>query len=132
MTLPSGITIPEDQIARICRKYNIRELAVFGSAARGDARPDSDIDVLVEFRPGSLPGWEFFGIAEDLEAILGRPVDLGTRTRSSRSPSPRRFATPWLFMRSDRARLLEMLDAAARRSLAAHCCVPAPVCPWLF
>ena len=53
MTLPSGIHLPETGIAEICRKYRIRELAVFGSAARGDSGHDSDIDILVELPPDS-------------------------------------------------------------------------------
>jgi uncharacterized protein len=79
MRLPSGITLPDDKIAEICRKYKIREMAIFGSAARGHLRPDSDIDVLVELRTDAHLGWEFFGIAEELEGVLGRPVDLGTK-----------------------------------------------------
>ena len=79
MTRPSGIAVPEDQIAEICRKYKIRELSVFGSSARGDSRPDSNIDILVELEPDAHLGWEFFGIAEELERILGRRVDVGTK-----------------------------------------------------
>ena len=79
MTLTSGITLPDDKIAEICRKYKIREMAVFGSAARGDLRPGSDVDILVDLRPDARLGWEFFGIAEELESILGRHVDLGTK-----------------------------------------------------
>ena len=79
MILRSGIEVPEERVAEVCRKYKIREMAVFGSAARGDARPDSDIDVMVELRPDARLGWEFFGIAEELEKFLGRRVDLGTK-----------------------------------------------------
>ena len=79
MTLPSGLYLPDEKIAAICRKYRIREMSVFGSAARGDAGPDSDVDVLVDLEPDARLGWEFFGIAEELEGVLGRHVDLGTK-----------------------------------------------------
>ena len=79
MTLPSGLQLPDEKIAEICRKYKIREMSVFGSAARGDSGPESDIDILVDLDPDAHLGWEFFGIAEELEGILGRHVDLGTK-----------------------------------------------------
>src|SRR2546422_114554 len=79
MILPSGIELPDVPIAELCRKYQIREMSVFGSAARTDARPDSDIDILVELHSGAQLGWRFFDIAPDLERILGRKVDLGTK-----------------------------------------------------
>ena len=74
------ITIPRDQIASFCRERGIRRLSIFGSALRPDFSPDSDIDVLIEFEPGRVPG--LFGIARyerELSAILGgRNVDLRT------------------------------------------------------
>lgn len=80
------ITIPKDQIAYFCHKRGIRRLSVFGSALRQDFRPDSDIDVLIEFEPGHVPG--LFGIARyerELSAILGgRKVDLRTPEELSR------------------------------------------------
>ncbi len=79
MTLPSGIEFPDAPITEICRRYGIRELAVFGSAACGDSHPGSDIDVLVEFKPDTHLGWKFFDAADELEYLLGRPVDLGTK-----------------------------------------------------
>ncbi len=51
---------------------------MFGSVARGEAGPDSDVDVLVEFDPQRVPGWEFFGLADELAALLHRPVDVVT------------------------------------------------------
>ena len=55
----------------------MRELAVFGSAARSDMRPDSDIDLLVEFEPEARIGlFEFAAMEEEFEALLGRKVDL--------------------------------------------------------
>ena len=53
-------------------------LVLFGSALRGDFRPESDVDLLVEFEPGRTPGLAFFGIQDELAALLGRTVDLNT------------------------------------------------------
>ena len=70
-------------IALLCRQYGVRQLEVFGSAARGtDFDPaTSDVDFLVEFEPDSgLPTLrQFFGLAKALEGLLGRPVDLVER-----------------------------------------------------
>lgn len=73
-----GIGIPNDRISELCLRHHIRRLSLFGSILRDDFGPDSDIDVLVEFEPGATPGFGFFGIQEDLAAILGRNVDLNT------------------------------------------------------
>ena len=80
MTLASGIEIPADAIASICRRFRIRELAAFGSAVRGDARPGSDVDLIVEFEAGYHPGLEWFDLEEQLESALARPVDLTRRS----------------------------------------------------
>ena len=79
MTLASGIEIPAERIREICRRHQVRELSVFGSAARGDLRSDSDIDVLVEFLPNANVGWRFFRLEEELSQVFGRRVDLGTK-----------------------------------------------------
>ena len=79
MTLAAGIEVPEEKIAEICRRYQVREMAVFGSAARGELRADSDIDVLVEFIPEATVGWDFFRLEEELSELFGRRVDLGTK-----------------------------------------------------
>ena len=73
-----GIEIPEDRLTEFCRRHHIRRLSLFGSILRDDFRPESDIDVLVEFEPGHTPGFAFFGIQEELSAIIGRSVDLNT------------------------------------------------------
>lgn len=75
----SGLAIPTEQIVEICHRYQVRELSLFGSAARGDMRPDSAIDLLVEFRPGAIIGWQFFRLEEELSQVFGRRVDLGTK-----------------------------------------------------
>jgi predicted nucleotidyltransferase len=80
MTLQSGLEIPAEKIAEICRRYGIQEMAVFGSAARGDMRPDSDVDIVVEFFPETKYGLrEYQAIEDELVAVFGRRVDLGTK-----------------------------------------------------
>lgn len=79
MTLASGFEVPTDRVAEICSRQGIQELSVSGSAARGDMRRDSDVDVLVEFLPGVVHGWEYFRLEMELAAAFGRPVDLATR-----------------------------------------------------
>ena len=77
MTPPCGIEVLDIRIAEVCRKYRVLELSVFGSASRGELRPDSDIDLLVEFQPGAGIGlFEFAQLELDLAALLGRRVDL--------------------------------------------------------
>ena len=75
MTLASGIVIPMETIADICRRYRIRELAIFGSAARGDMRPESDVDIMIELEPGTHPGLGWLDLEDELEAIFGRKID---------------------------------------------------------
>jgi hypothetical protein len=79
-----GSTLPElvdrDALAAACRRHHIQWLAVFGSHARGNARPESDVDVLVDFAPGMTPGFGIIRVAEALRPIFGgRRVDLVTR-----------------------------------------------------
>ena len=50
------VELPRDKIADFCKRNHIRKLSLFGSASRGELRKDSDIDMLVEFRPGAAPG----------------------------------------------------------------------------
>ncbi len=74
----SRIAIDREGLAEFCRRNHIRRLALFGSVLRDDFRPDSDVDVLVEFEPGHVPGLRFFGLERELSEILGRKVDLNT------------------------------------------------------
>lgn len=64
------------QLAELCHKYGVIELSVFGSVARGDDGPDSDVDLLYVNDPDNVLGMEFFGLGEELEELLGRKVDL--------------------------------------------------------
>ena len=77
MTL-HDVEIPHDLIAAFCRTNGIRRLALFGSILRDDFRPDSDVDVLVEFQPGVRVGFAFIRMQNELSAILGHKVDLNT------------------------------------------------------
>jgi len=79
------INIPKEKIAEFCKRNHIRKLSLFGSALRGDPRPDSDIDLLVEFAPDYIPGLiRLAGMEIELTEILGRKVDLRTPQDLSR------------------------------------------------
>ena len=72
------IDVPKDIIADFCQRHAVRKLALFGSVLRDDFRPDSDVDVLVEFEPGHVPGLAFFAMQDELSEILKRDVELHT------------------------------------------------------
>ena len=79
------ISIPRSQLASFCRANGIVRLAIFGSVLRPDFRPDSDVDVLVEFKADRIPG--LLGIAGmelELSRMFGRTVDLRTPEDLSR------------------------------------------------
>lgn len=67
------------ELERLCRLHRVQRLDLFGSAATGAYRPDSDLDFLVEFQPTDVPGARadaYFGLLEGLEELFGHPVDL--------------------------------------------------------
>lgn len=76
--LLQSLHIPFAELERICKKYYICKLSLFGSVLHGEARPDSDLDILVEFVPGHIPGFAFAGIQDELSQVLHRTVDLHT------------------------------------------------------
>jgi predicted nucleotidyltransferase len=80
----SNLVLDPGRIAEFCQKNHIRRLALFGSVLRDDFRPDSDVDVLVEFEPGHTPGLGFIAMESELSAILGRKADLNTPSFLSR------------------------------------------------
>jgi uncharacterized protein len=75
---------PQKKIENFCHRNHVKRLSVFGSAVRGNAGPDSDIDVLVEFDKGHTPGLAFFDMEAELSRILGKKVDLNTPAFLSR------------------------------------------------
>lgn len=79
------LAVERGRLQEFCRDHHIRRLSVFGSVLHGDARPDSDLDLLVEFEPGHLVGLiGMAGIQLELSRLLGRPVDLRTPEDLSR------------------------------------------------
>ena len=72
------VEVDKAAIEAFCRRSNIRRLALFGSVLREDFTPNSDIDILVEFEAGHMPGFAFIGVQDELATIVGRPVDLNT------------------------------------------------------
>jgi predicted nucleotidyltransferase len=80
------LPLDEETLARFCEQHHIRRLSLFGSQLKGTARPDSDVDLLVEFLPDAKP--TYFDLAEieiELSALLGgRKVDLRTPAELSR------------------------------------------------
>ena len=79
------IAIPKYELDNFCRRHHIRRLALFGSVLREGFRPDSDVDVLVEFAPDVRVGLiRMAGIEAELSQLLGRKVDLRTVAELSR------------------------------------------------
>ena len=77
-TLQLGnLQVDEANLADLCQRYRVRELSLFGSAARGEMRAESDIDLLVEFLPNAkIDLVEYAGLMLDLSKLIGRKVDL--------------------------------------------------------
>ena len=74
-----GIHVHPEILAEFCRRHHIRKLSFFGSVLSDSFNPDSDVDVLVEFEPGHVPGLRLISIQDELSSILGgREVDLVT------------------------------------------------------
>ena len=81
------VTASSDAIADFCRRWRVARLSLFGSVLRDDFSGESDIDVLVEFESGGVPGIRFVSMASELSILFGRPVDVLTRSAVERSPN---------------------------------------------
>ncbi len=80
------IAIPADRLAEFCRRHHIRWLSLFGSVLRDDFRPDSDVDVLVEFESDAQPSlFDLVVMENELKALVGREVDLVERAAVEQS-----------------------------------------------
>jgi len=76
----SNLDLHKEEIAKFCLKWKIREFSVFGSVLRSDFRPDSDIDVIVDFEPDSATTlFDMVSMNDELKGIFDREVDLLTR-----------------------------------------------------
>jgi len=85
MSKKMKIDIPPDRIAEFCKRNHIRKLSLFGSILRDDFKPESDIDILVEFEEGQVVGFlRLAGMEIELSEILGHKVDLRTPAELSR------------------------------------------------
>lgn len=75
------LDIRHEAMAEFCRRWQVREIAVFGSVARGEATPASDVDLLVTFHAAARPTlFTLVRMQQDLEAMLGRRVDLAEKS----------------------------------------------------
>jgi predicted nucleotidyltransferase len=73
------ISIPKERIAEFCRRNRVRRLSLFGSVLREDFGPESDVDILVEFEPGTRVGLiRLSGLEIELGNIVGRKIDMNT------------------------------------------------------
>jgi uncharacterized protein len=83
--MSAHIQLDPEFVAEFCRRHHVQRLSLFGSVLTDRFRPDSDVDFLIEFEPEDVPG--FFALARmqfELEAVVGRPVDLRTPKDISR------------------------------------------------
>jgi predicted nucleotidyltransferase len=89
--MPLALEVDREALAEICRRYQVVRLELFGSRARGSARPDSDTDLLVTFAAGRTPSLlapnGFMALLGELERVLGGPVDLLTRAAIEADPN---------------------------------------------
>lgn len=73
------LTILHDHAAELAREFGVSKIGIFGSAARDEMGPESDVDVLVDFYPDRVPGlFKFVALERHLAELLGREVDLAT------------------------------------------------------
>jgi len=85
--LLNDLCIDPNRLAELCRRYYVKRLEIIGSFARGDAGSESDLDILVTFKPLAPIGLEFVVLKEELEAVVGRQVDLLTKASVESSPN---------------------------------------------
>jgi hypothetical protein len=84
------IELPLERIAEFCRRWKIAKLELFGSALRDEFRPESDLDFLYSFAHDARWGWDFVRAYDELEQLVGRRVDLVSRTAIEQSRNPNR------------------------------------------
>ena len=86
---PMNLGIGPEKIADFCRRWKIKRLAIFGSAATGELRPASDIDLLVTFsQDADWTMFDHFTMEEELSSLFGRDVDLISIRAVEENPNP--------------------------------------------
>lgn len=109
--MPEPLPISEDALREFCRKWQVRQLSLFGSVVRGDFRPDSDVDVLVRFDPDApWSAFDLVNMRDELAALCGRDVDL-VEEEAVRNP----------FLRQAIAREKRVIYAAEPTTEAGRC-----------
>ena len=110
------MSVDDDFLTEFARAHGIRRIALYGSALREDFRPDSDIDLLVEFQPEHTPGLLHLAHMElELEDALGRHVELRTPKISAPTSATRSLLAPARFMQpDDQVRLRHLREAATK------------------
>ncbi len=83
----SELGLNQGRLAEICQRHHVAKLEVFGSFARGDARPESDLDLLITYESDCQPGLSFVALQQELETLTGRRVDLLSRKAIENSPN---------------------------------------------
>jgi uncharacterized protein len=73
------VAVDAERLRAVCTKFGVARLDVFGSAGRGDATLESDVDLLYELQPDARLGWDIEDLVDELSAVFGRPVDLVAR-----------------------------------------------------
>lgn len=74
-----GLDVDPERLREVCERYGVASLEVFGSVARGEHRPDSDVDLLYVLKPDARLGFRLFDLEDELATLFGRPVDLVAR-----------------------------------------------------
>lgn len=75
-----AVDVDLERLREVCERYGVASLEVFGSVARGEGKPDSDVDLLYVLKPDARLGFRIFDLEDELAALFGRPVDLVART----------------------------------------------------
>ena len=69
--MSARVTVNREKLSELCRRHGIRRLSLFGSVLRDDFRPDSDVDVLVEFAPSARTGFAVVDMEDELTSLFG-------------------------------------------------------------
>ncbi len=72
------LDVDRTKLDALCREYHVTRLAIFGSSLNGEDTAASDLDLLVEFEPGKIPGFGYFHLQDELSYLFGKTVDLNT------------------------------------------------------